>query len=77
MKTEMTARFRGSMRGRTMYVVPFCMGALDGPSPQLANPRDSTLGCTSDTYSVAIAGAGPRLRDHHVVDREPLVREGH
>ncbi|WP_213452718.1 phosphoenolpyruvate carboxykinase (GTP) [Rhizomonospora bruguierae] len=33
MKREMTALYRGSMRGRTMYVVPFCMGSLDAERP--------------------------------------------
>ncbi|HET6529298.1 MAG TPA: phosphoenolpyruvate carboxykinase (GTP) [Actinoplanes sp.] len=33
MKATMTAFYRGSMRGRTMYVVPFCMGSLDAPNP--------------------------------------------
>ncbi len=33
MKQLMTGLYRGCMTGRTMYVVPFCMGPLDAPSP--------------------------------------------
>jgi phosphoenolpyruvate carboxykinase (GTP) len=33
MKRVMTDLYRGCMRGRTMYVIPFCMGQLNAPNP--------------------------------------------
>jgi len=36
MRAHLTTLFAGCMEGRTLYVVPYCMGPLDSPSSKVA-----------------------------------------
>ena len=47
MKATMTELYRGCMRGRTLYVIPFCMGSLDAEQPMFG------VEITDSTYVVA------------------------
>ena len=48
MKREMTELYRGCMRGRTMYVIPFCMGPLTAENPMFG------VEITDSAYVVAL-----------------------
>ena len=55
MKAEMTEVFRGAMKGRTMYVVPFCMGPITDPEPKLG------VQLTDSAYVVLSMGIMTRM----------------
>ena len=67
MKAIMTELYRGSMRGRTMYVVPFCMGSVDSDIPMLG------VEITDSEYVVTSMRIMTRIGDRAL----ELINAGH
>lgn len=74
MRATMTNVFEGSMRGRTMYVVPFSMGPIGGPLSHIG------VQVTDSAYAVASIGIMTRVGaavTQQIADGKPWVKTVH
>lgn len=74
MHAKMDEIFEGSMRGRTMYVVPFSMGRVGGPLSHIG------VQITDSAYAVASIGIMTRVGDavtRQVAEGAPWVKTVH
>jgi phosphoenolpyruvate carboxykinase (GTP) len=70
MKALMTELYRGCMRGRTMYVIPFVMGHLDSEHPMFG------VEITDSAYVVASMRVMARMGTHVLTRMEELDAAG-
>ncbi len=74
MREKMTEIFEGSMRGRTMFVVPFSMGPIGGPLSHIG------VQVTDSAYAVASIGIMTRVGDavtRQIAEGAPWVKTVH
>ncbi|WP_091231309.1 phosphoenolpyruvate carboxykinase (GTP) [Microbacterium sp. 3J1] len=74
MREKMTEIFEGSMRGRTMFVVPFSMGPVGGPLSHIG------VQVTDSEYAVASIGIMTRVGDavtRQIAEGAPWVKTVH
>jgi phosphoenolpyruvate carboxykinase (GTP) len=78
MKALLTAKFSGAMKGRTMYVVPFCMGPLDSPLAKIGVQVTDSAYVAVNTR--IMAHMGRRVLDRleaEATGEIPAKRDGH
>ncbi|MGM7697612.1 phosphoenolpyruvate carboxykinase (GTP) [Microbacterium sp. A84] len=74
MREKMTEIFAGSMRGRTMFIVPFSMGAVGGPLSHIGvQITDSAYAVTSMSIMTRVGDAVTRL----IAEGAPWVKTVH
>ncbi len=64
LRSEMLEHFRGAMRGRCMYVVPFCMGPIGSPFSQIG------VQLTDSPYVVVNSRIMTRIGDNVISELE-------
>ncbi len=78
MKTLLTDKFSGAMKGRTMYVVPFCMGPLDSPLAKIGVQVTDSAYVAVNTRIMAHMGARVLERlEAEAAGEIPAKRDGY